>query len=61
MLPGAALLNLMRPQEALESINASLDTGSGKEYLVYYNRAAAQRGSWAWATMTKHSTNLMQP
>jgi tetratricopeptide (TPR) repeat protein len=39
---GAALLNLMRPEQALEAIDLGLDRGSKRLHLVYYNRAAAK-------------------
>jgi len=39
---GAALLNLMRPQEALEAINTGIDSGTTKLHLVYYNRGVAK-------------------
>lgn len=39
---GAALLNLMRPEQALEAINLGLETGTGRLPLVYYDRAAAK-------------------
>jgi tetratricopeptide (TPR) repeat protein len=39
---GAALLNLMKPQDALTAINKGLDLGTSKLHLVYYDRAAAK-------------------
>lgn len=39
---GAALLNLMRPDQALEAIDLGLDRGTKRLHLVYYNRAAAK-------------------
>jgi len=39
---GAALLNLMRPEEALTAIDTGLTEGSEKLHLVYYNRASAK-------------------
>jgi len=39
---GAALLNLSRPQEALEAINTGVAHGSSKMHLVLYNRGAAK-------------------
>jgi tetratricopeptide (TPR) repeat protein len=39
---GAAMLNLMRPEEALEAINLGLETGTKRLHLVYYNRASAK-------------------
>jgi tetratricopeptide (TPR) repeat protein len=39
---GAALLNLMRPEQALEAIDLGIEIGSGRLHLVYYNRAAAR-------------------
>ena len=39
---GAALLNLMRPEQALEAIDLGLDRGSKRLHLVYYNRAVAK-------------------
>jgi tetratricopeptide (TPR) repeat protein len=39
---GAALLNLMRPEQALEAINHGLETGTKRLHLVYYNRASAK-------------------
>ena len=50
---GAALLNLMRPMEALDSINQGVTLGSSRLHLVYYDRAAAKeilgdvRGAYA--------------
>jgi tetratricopeptide (TPR) repeat protein len=39
---GAALLNLMRPDQALTAIDLGLDRGTKRLHLVYYNRAAAK-------------------
>jgi tetratricopeptide (TPR) repeat protein len=39
---GAALLNLMKPRDALTAINKGLELGTGKLHLVYYDRAAAK-------------------
>jgi tetratricopeptide (TPR) repeat protein len=39
---GAALLNLSRPQEALQAINTGVAHGSSKMHLVLYNRGAAR-------------------
>lgn len=39
---GAALLNLMRPEQALEAIDLGLERGSKRLHLVYYNRGAAK-------------------
>lgn len=39
---GAALLNLMRPDQALEAIDVGLDRGTKRLHLVYYNRASAK-------------------
>ncbi len=39
---GAALLNLMRPEQALSAIDLGLDRGTKRLHLVYYNRAAAK-------------------
>ena len=39
---GAALLNLMRPDQALDAINLGIETGSNRLHLVYYNRASAK-------------------
>jgi hypothetical protein len=39
---GAALLNLMRPEQALEAIDLGLERGTKRLHLVYYNRAAAK-------------------
>ncbi len=39
---GAALLNLMRPEQALEAIDMGIEAGSNKLHLVYYNRASAK-------------------
>jgi len=39
---GAALLNLMRPDQALDAINLGLETGTKRLHLVYYNRASAK-------------------
>lgn len=39
---GAALLNLMKPRDALAAINKGLELGTGKLHLVYYDRAAAK-------------------
>ena len=39
---GAALLNLMKPKDALVAINKGLDLGTSKLHLVYYDRAAAK-------------------
>jgi tetratricopeptide (TPR) repeat protein len=39
---GAALLNLMRPDQALEAINIGLERGTKRLHLVYYNRGSAK-------------------
>ena len=39
---GAALLNLMRPDQALDAINLGIETGTKRLHLVYYNRASAK-------------------
>ena len=39
---GAALLNLMRPDQALEAIDMGLDRGTKRLHLVYYNRGSAK-------------------
>ena len=39
---GAALLNLMRPEQALEAIDLGLEIGTKRLHLVYYNRASAK-------------------
>lgn len=39
---GAALLNLMHPDQALQEIDKGIALGSTKLYLVYYNRATSE-------------------
>ncbi len=39
---GAALLNLDKPQEALEALNKAIELGLDKVHLAYYNRGLAK-------------------
>ena len=39
---GAALINLMRPADALQAINTGIEKGTSKMHLVLYNRASAK-------------------
>lgn len=39
---GAALINMMRPADALQAINTGIEKGTGKMHLVLFNRASAK-------------------
>lgn len=39
---GAALINLDKPQEALQALNKAIDLGLDKVHLAYYNRGLAK-------------------
>ena len=39
---GAALINMMRPAEALQAINTGIEKGTTKMHLVLFNRASAK-------------------
>jgi len=39
---GAALINLNKPQEALEALNKAIELGLDKVHLAYYNRGLAR-------------------